>query len=217
MALSLSRENNRCEIGYWISGVFEGKGYISDALAALEISLFDIGFNRIEIHCSSLNSKSMSVAKRNSYQLEAYLKQEEIKNGAYRDTLIFAKLASIRTRKFSPFLYLDSIYLFTPNLKASRDWYARLFEVEPYEDLEDYVEFRPNGGVSGLCLHHADTKSPLSSGGSVGYWRVLDFQAAIAHFEKNGAKIYRGPIKIGGGKSICQMMDPIGNVVGLIG
>ena len=50
----------------------------------------------------------------------------------------------------------------------------------------------------------------------MGYLRVLDFQTAIAHFEKNGAKVYRGPIEVGGGKSICQMIDPIGNVVGLI-
>lgn len=111
---------------------------------------------------------------------------------------------------------LDFVYLFTSDFEASKAWYRNVLGIEPTIDIENYVEFRP-GDSSGLCLHHADDKSPFSTGGSVAYWSVVDFNAAIAHFQKHGAKIYRGPIPIENGKSICQMIDPIGNVIGFVG
>ena len=35
--------------------------------------------------------------------------------------------------------------------------------------------------------------------------------------ERAGAKLYRGPLVIGNGEAICQMSDPFGNLLGLIG
>lgn len=86
--------NNACEIGYWILGKFEGKGFISDALEALEKELFKVGFNRIEIRCSSINERSANIPIANGYTLEGELKQNSIEMGKYRNTKIFAKLAS---------------------------------------------------------------------------------------------------------------------------
>src|SRR5690606_17736454 len=97
-----------------------------------------------------------------------------------------------------------------------RDWYQNVLGVSPVFDEENYVEFRP-GGHSGLCLHPADEKSPQTMGGAVAYWRVTNFNQAVSHFEKHGAKIYRGPLDIGNGESICQMLDPVGNVIGFVG
>jgi predicted enzyme related to lactoylglutathione lyase len=111
---------------------------------------------------------------------------------------------------------LDFVYLFTSDLAASRDWYRNALGIEPTIDMENFAEFRP-ADSSGLCLHPADAKSPLSTGGSVGYWRVINLRAAIEHFQKHGAKIYRGPLDIGNGQAICQMIDPIGNVIGFVG
>lgn len=111
---------------------------------------------------------------------------------------------------------LEFIYLFTPDLTASKDWYKKVLKIEPTMGIENFVEFRLNGN-NGLCLHHADAKSPLSTGGSVGYWKVMNFNATIEHFKMHGVKIYRGPLKIENGKTICQILDPIGNVIGLIG
>lgn len=85
-------DNDRCELGYWILGRFEGKGFVSEAVRVLEKNLFDGGFYRIEIRCSSLNRKSSQVAERCHYKFEGCLREHAVENGQRRDTLIFSKL-----------------------------------------------------------------------------------------------------------------------------
>ncbi|MCF9354694.1 glyoxalase/bleomycin resistance/dioxygenase family protein [Vibrio parahaemolyticus] len=41
--------------------------------------------------------------------------------------------------------------------------------------------------------------------------------AALAHFEELGACLYRGPMEIEDGLSMCQVEDPFGNLIGLRG
>lgn len=53
--------------------------------------------------------------------------------------------------------------------------------------------------------------------GSVVYWAVDDFNAALAHVEKLGATLYRGPLAIQDGLAMCQVRDPWGNCIGLRG
>ena len=91
---TLAWGHDRCELGYWVLGAYEGQGYISDAVKTLEAELFSSGFNRIEIHCSSANAKSASVPRRNAYLLEGTLRQDAVERGQYRDTYIFGKLKS---------------------------------------------------------------------------------------------------------------------------
>ena len=64
---SIAWNHNRCEIGYWILGEYEGKGYMSESVVALEKSCFEVGFNRIEIKCSSRNLRSARVPVRCGY------------------------------------------------------------------------------------------------------------------------------------------------------
>lgn len=89
---NISWQNDRCEIGYWILGKYEGRGLMSAAVTALEQTCFEVGFNRIEIRCSSLNLKSAKVPKRLGYILDGTLRQDAIENERYRDTLVFSKL-----------------------------------------------------------------------------------------------------------------------------
>lgn len=89
---SISWPNNRCELGYWIIEDYEGKGFVTDAIRGIEEIAFNLGFNRLEIRCSSLNKRSASLPTRLGYRLEGLLYQDSIERGIYRDTLIFAKL-----------------------------------------------------------------------------------------------------------------------------
>lgn len=89
---TLAWEHARCELGYWILSDFEGVGYISEAVKALETALFELGFNRIEIRCSSLNLRSSRVPERNHYLLDGVLRQHMFEQGAFRDTQVYAKL-----------------------------------------------------------------------------------------------------------------------------
>ncbi|AHZ86388.1 Putative ribosomal N-acetyltransferase YdaF [Bdellovibrio bacteriovorus] len=93
---TISWDNDRCELGYWILGKFEGQGYVREAVLALEKVLFELGFYRIEIHCSGLNSRSSSVAENCHYKFEARLRHHAVENGQRRDTLVFAKLRDER-------------------------------------------------------------------------------------------------------------------------
>ncbi len=81
-----------CEVGYWILGDFEGQGYMSDALRALEAHVFELGFHRIEVKCSSINQRSASVPIACGYVFDGVLKENSIEQNKYRDTFIFSKL-----------------------------------------------------------------------------------------------------------------------------
>jgi ribosomal-protein-serine acetyltransferase len=89
---TISWSNSTAEIGYWILGGFEGKGFMSEAVGVVEKELFGIGFNRIEIRCSSLNERSSAVPKRCDYIFEGKLRKNSVENGEFRDTFIYSKL-----------------------------------------------------------------------------------------------------------------------------
>lgn len=89
---TLSWPNEWCEIGYWILGTYEGKGYVSEAVQLLEKELFERGFHRIEIRCSHLNARSAEVPKRLGYHLDGTLRDDGVENGKRRSTLVFSKL-----------------------------------------------------------------------------------------------------------------------------
>ena len=91
---TISWDHRRCEVGYWILGAYEGQGLMAEALRALERALFAVGFNRVEIHCSSANARSAGVPRRGGYRLEGQLRQDRIESNGYTDTLIFGKLSS---------------------------------------------------------------------------------------------------------------------------
>lgn len=92
---TISWENQRCELGFWIRKEFEGQGYISEGIKALEKVCFQmIGFHRIEIRCSGRNALSAYVASRCGYKFEGRLREEALEMGQFRDTLVFSKLES---------------------------------------------------------------------------------------------------------------------------
>ncbi len=91
-AHTLSWENERCEIGYWVAGAFEGKGLIAEAVGLLEKEIFRLGFHRIEIRCDPNNPRSAAVPRRCGYDLEGVLRDQVVENGKRRSTMVWAKL-----------------------------------------------------------------------------------------------------------------------------
>jgi RimJ/RimL family protein N-acetyltransferase len=81
------------EVGYWIRTGAEGHGYVSEAVGALTDFAFQVlKAHRLEIRCDAANVRSVAVAKRAGYQLEARLKNQRRHHitGELRDTLLFA-------------------------------------------------------------------------------------------------------------------------------
>lgn len=106
-----------------------------------------------------------------------------------------------------------TIRISSPNVESSRDWYKKLFAVDPIVDIENFVSFNIAGTIFDIAL--ADAKSPLSPGGSVGYWLIDDLTGLLKRIEELGAKVYRGPLKVPEiQRTILQIQDPFGNVVG---
>lgn len=101
------------------------------------------------------------------------------------------------------------------DVKKACGWYSRLLSVEPVYLLEDFPVLRV--GNTELCFHMADAKVSSGKSGVVTYWRVADFNQAIARAEEMGGSIHRGPLEIEDGSTICQIADPFGNLFGLVG
>jgi predicted enzyme related to lactoylglutathione lyase len=62
-----------------------------------------------------------------------------------------------------------------------------------------------------------DEKVGAGAFGSVVYWRVDDFDAALQRLRSLGGKLYRGPLQIEDSECMCQVQDPWGNCIGLRG
>ena len=91
---SIQWRHDCCELGYWILGDFEGAGYMSEAVGALESTLFQLGFHRIEIRCDASNERSAKLPQRRGYNLDGTLRQACKVPSGYRDTMVFSKLRS---------------------------------------------------------------------------------------------------------------------------
>ena len=106
--------------------------------------------------------------------------------------------------------------MFVENIKESRNFYCKLFDMEPFEEDDRFCSFKFGNTYSNL--HPANEKSPKSKGGSVVYLQVEVFESFIKRAISLDMKIYRGPIEVKEtGKTICQLEDPFGNIIGIEG
>ncbi|RYD41717.1 MAG: glyoxalase/bleomycin resistance/dioxygenase family protein [Verrucomicrobiaceae bacterium] len=97
-------------------------------------------------------------------------------------------------------------------------WYERAFPHAARRRIDEPlpIEYLAIGDVM-LEIVPADKKVASGAAGSVVYWRVEHFEAAVAHFESLGAPLYRGPLAIENGQQMGQVRDPWGNCIGLRG
>ena len=106
--------------------------------------------------------------------------------------------------------------MFVESIKKSRDFYCQLFDIEPFEEDELFCSFK--FGNTYFNLHLSDEKSPISKGGSVGYFHVENFNYFVEKAKTLNMKIYRGPLAVEEtGRTICQLEDPFGNIIGIEG
>ena len=99
---------------------------------------------------------------------------------------------------------------------AARAWYQAAFpEAVPVESIPGLDAVRL-GGVQ-LEFVPADEKVSSGAAGTVAYWQVAEFNAALAALESCGARLHRGPLDIENGQTMCQVRDPWGNCIGITG
>ncbi len=204
------------EIGYRLRLQHWGKGYATEAAESiLDYGFRTLGLNRIVAFALSQNRPSIRVIEKLGYRYLRHFLHADISHALYEMTKTHYQQRSPLAKTPHPLIALDHIRLMVKNLEQSKNWYSKLLGVSPLLDTPDYVEFRV--GQCGLAMSLSDEKSPYSTGGQVAYWRVQEIRKAISFFTAHGAIIFRGPLNIGNGEAICQVGDPFGNVVGLIG
>ena len=95
-ALNVKEKDKSLEIGYWISSVYAGKGYMQEALKLIEKEFFSKGINRIVVHTDVLNLKSANVPQKLGYKLEGIQRQSQWNQAQnrFRDINTFSKLKS---------------------------------------------------------------------------------------------------------------------------
>lgn len=113
-------------------------------------------------------------------------------------------------------LNFATIRLSVQDVPAAQSWYRQFFAIEPIESSAHFVSFALGQTRFDICA--ADMKSPVSKGGSTGYWLVDNLESAIAKAIALGGKVYRGPLDVEETqRTIVQIEDASGNIFGLEG
>lgn len=99
-----------------------------------------------------------------------------------------------------------------PDLAKAKAWYSRVLGYDPYFDEPFYVGFNVEGYELGLL---PDGKA-AGKGGVTVYWGVADAASAVAKLLELGAELEEAIQDVGGGIKMATVLDPFGNVFGVI-
>jgi predicted enzyme related to lactoylglutathione lyase len=111
-------------------------------------------------------------------------------------------------------LGLRTVKYVVPDLARAKAWYAEAFGVEPYFDEPFYVGFNVGGFELGLDPDMS-AQAP-GAGGATAYWGVPDAAVALERLTVLGAAVHEPLQDVGGGIKVASVLDPFGNVVGII-
>ncbi|AGC47122.1 glyoxalase [Myxococcus stipitatus DSM 14675] len=120
---------------------------------------------------------------------------------------------------------MSTLTLWAENLPEATRWYTELLGTEPYFRSEDagrgpgYVEFRIGDHQHELGIidrRFAPKGLELGKGGAVVYWHVDDVPSALARMLERGAQLLDGVRERGPGFVTASVIDPFGNVLGLM-
>ena len=90
--------------------------------------------------------------------------------------------------------------------------YTALLGVEPQADSPYYVGYDVAGQHIGLL----PGGGPQGMTSPVAYWHVDDIEAKLAAVTAAGATVKDAAKEVGGGRVVASVIDPDGNVLGLI-
>ena len=83
----------RGEIGYWISGAFEGRGLVTRAVRVLlDVGFLEIGLPRIEIKAGTENTRSRAIPERLGFVLEGVERGGGRGATGYHDLVVYSML-----------------------------------------------------------------------------------------------------------------------------
>lgn len=123
------------------------------------------------------------------------------------------------------FTGLTNVNYIADDVAGAAQWYARVLGVEPYFVRPEtgppgYVEFRVGDAQDELAIMDRRYAGPLRSGdrgaGVLVYWHVEDVAAVLRALVEAGATEYEPVVDRGSGFSTASVVDPFGNLLGLM-
>ena len=112
----------------------------------------------------------------------------------------------------SQFLGLRSLIYAVNDIDKAKAWYSQVLGKDPYFDHPAYVGFSVGGFELGLLAENADS----APGSASGYWGVNDVDAEYARLLALGATEHTALQDVGDGVRLGTVLDPFGNVFGVI-
>ncbi|MFE2527302.1 VOC family protein [Streptomyces sp. NPDC059382] len=98
------------------------------------------------------------------------------------------------------------------DLARAKAVYAALLGVAPQTDGPHYVGFESAGQHIGLL----PGGGPQGLTTSLAYWHVADIEAKLAELTAAGATVKEPAHDVGGGRLVATVIDPDGNLIGLV-
>lgn len=84
---------NKCEIGYKLSGAYQGQGYAREGVSRIiQIAFTELDLHRIEACCMPDNESSINLLESLNFGLEGKLRKYAQIRGRYEDHLLFSLL-----------------------------------------------------------------------------------------------------------------------------
>ena len=112
------------------------------------------------------------------------------------------------------FLGLRTVIYHVDDLEKAKQWYSRALGIDPYFDQPFYVGFDVGGFELGL---DPDTNGFTHEVGGVGaYWGVKNADEAFKRLIDIHASVHSPVQDVGGGIRVASVIDPFGNVLGII-
>jgi predicted enzyme related to lactoylglutathione lyase len=108
---------------------------------------------------------------------------------------------------------LRTVIYFVKDLDIAKAWYSQIFNKPPYFDEPFYVGFNIEGFELGL---RPDKEGENFDNNTVAYWGVKDASTVYQYLLQNGSIADEEIRDVGGGILIGTVIDPAGNVFGII-
>ena len=119
---------------------------------------------------------------------------------------------------------LAQVNIFASDVVAARDWYTAALGVDAYFQQPDevapaYVEFRLGDSGDEFGIVSTDYRPPAAAtapGGAIARWHVDGIHAAVDDLVGRGATVWEPVVPRGDDFFTASVLDPFGNVLGLM-
>lgn len=111
---------------------------------------------------------------------------------------------------------LRTLLLPVSDLAQAKAVYTALLGTAPQIDDPYYVGFDTVGRHDGQHVGLLPGGGPQGLTSPLAYWHVRDIEAKVAELTAAGATVKDAPGDVGGGRLVATLIDPDGNLLGLL-